>query len=230
MRASVLVLVLAFATRGWGQTQVSLSAGYLPTTVLFTDNYYSSTFVPSLKIDHYLNYRYAITTGVGIWNVGYGTKGHPESMYYYYNVPSRETINNRWKQTMLQIPIGIKIAPGGFSVHFAAGADINVTLRSRVWDLKDSANANNYLMTDITRAVRPVNIVPFVVIGYSYRSFTFDTRFMFFSGNWYSTKAVGLTDQNGRDNGAYWRSWYYMNSHLMQIKPAIMITLNYRIL
>lgn len=212
------------------QTRIGIGVGLFSEQVAMVTMSSSQPVIhPFVLVDHYLTYRFAFQTGVGYYRVGYSTLGKPIDVTMYgKNLPLDE-VDNRWKHSMLQVPVGIRIGPQTFPFNLTLGADINVTLKSTLWDLRSETSTTDYFKTDITKAVRPLNFTPYAMITYMLGSVTFNIRYMYFGGNWYSSEAAVLAEENAKASGSHWRSWYATYGDLLQLYPGVELNVTYRI-
>jgi hypothetical protein len=204
--AVFIVPVLSF-----GQTNVELGLGYLRnnfSTVSVVGDLSSpykvwESVYPHFTIYHQLNYRYSVISGAGIWSIGYDTKGN---VLQDYGLPDQAQISNRWKQTMLKIPVGIAFSPANYRNKFAFGIEISVPLKSTLWDLKDQNYA--YLVTDVTSAM-PVRTWVFSrFMFYVSKRIRIDLNYKFNPFQWFSGKAADLAEANAIQQHAYFRPYY----------------------
>jgi hypothetical protein len=223
-------LLLAFAVSLRAQTRVGIGAGFFFEKVDMLGMSSNLPVIrPFVQIDHYFTYRFAFHTGVGYYKVGYSTLGHEGSLLMYGKTVPLDQVNNRWQQSMLSVPLGVRIGPQTYPYNLTFGADLNFTLKSKLWDLHGTSNTTDYFVTDITKTVRPLNVTPFVMITYMIGPVTFNLRYMFFMGNWYSAEAALLADRNAKASGAHWRSWYSTYADLLQLYPGLEMNVTYRI-
>lgn len=228
-----LLPMFVFPWIAFGQTNMELGLGFLRNHFNSVDVKLSSPYrlwesaYPHLTVYHHINYRYALVTGVGIWRIGYDTRG---SVRQDYGLPGGVEISNRWKQSMLKIPVGIAFAPPNYRIQFAFGIETSVPLKSTLWDLKDQDYS--YLVTDVTSAM-PIRTWFFARFMFSVsKRIRLDMNLRNIAFQWFSAKAADLAEANAIRQHAYFRPYYstgILNDLNLMGQSTSEIALKYRL-
>ena len=197
------------------------------------------TIIPTLRIDHRISYRYIVSTGISYWKIGYETKGGAGLEFLYPEIADKQQISNRWVHAMISIPLTIGWSPrfggghdlGSFSV--SAGAEVNITQKSVLRDLKNFSTPLTYYQTDITKSVRPAFLCPTTTFYIQKRKLGFIIKYLFSpGGNLYSYKAAERADLTAEAVNAYYRSYYSFGKAtkpFYQLYPTVFWGISYKL-
>lgn len=137
-----------------------------------------------VEVDKYLNYNYALSTGV------------------YYIEGGYDNSISRWLNKFIQVPVGIKMAALGDKFGIVAGVNFNYLLKSQLTELCDTLG--HYHTDVVTSALKRVQ--PDFAWGLLIRlnRVTAQMKFSHALTNRFSTKVKTITDQNPCYYGSYY--------------------------
>jgi hypothetical protein len=170
-----------------GQTKFYISGGQ-------SDIYYHNrahTDEPSLRklyygleVDRYLDYHYALTSGVFFLQGGY------------------DNGSSRWTNQFIQVPVGIKIAPLGEILGISAGINFNGLLSSHLRELADTLG--NYYSANVTSAMKKIQPDFFFGLLIRLNRVTLQMKFSYALTNRFSTGVKTITDPIPKYYGSYY--------------------------
>ena len=169
--------IMLAASDAFGQTKFYVLGG-------MSDVYYHNTansglptirkFYYGLEVDRYLDYHYALTTGVFYLQGGYDNGA------------------SRWYNKFVQVPVGIKMASLGDQFGISAGLNFNYLLSSHLTELADTLN--NYNSVDVTRAMKKIQPEFYFGLLFRLNRVTAQFKMAFALTNRYSTDVKTITD------------------------------------
>ena len=224
------LLLIFLLTTIWvnGQTRIYAGAGLLPVKIglgggLLWQTHYSA--LPYLRLEKNINYRYGISTGIGMWQARYNTYGN---YLFGYSIADPSRISNRWTQQMIQVPVGLTYYSPVIRLTIGAGVDFNGVLSSMLTDLKN--DNGDYFDTDITRDVRRLHTAPYFRFGFRIGKAEAHLNFSFLSGNWHSGKASDAADASALRQQSKYRSFYSRwDFDNLTPYPITYLTIQYRL-
>jgi hypothetical protein len=185
--ACVLSALLGLSVACNAQTKFYLLGGM--SSIYYHNDAHSSdpalgNFYYGLEVDKYLDYHYALTSGVFLLKGGY------------------DNGISRWTNKFIQVPLGIKIAPIGDVVGISAGVNFNFLIDSQLREVADTLN--HYYTVDVTSAM--AKIQPDLYFGLLIRlnRVTLQMKFAFAITNRYSKEVKAITDAVPK----YYKSYY----------------------